>query len=154
METKMKKNILLFAGVKTRSVIIDLITYLFVLLFIYTGSSKIYAFKDFDIVLSLLPIAGVYHQFFAIAIISIQLIIAVLLIIPITKIAGLHLSFGLLIVFSLCLIYMVLFEKVLPCSCGGITSRLSWKAHIYVNLLLASVAGFGILTNQYIKPKL
>jgi hypothetical protein len=105
-------------------------------------------------VLTLIPVFGPYHAITAPLIITLELLIALLLIVPSLKAVGMHATLVLLIIFTLCLILMVMFAEVLPCSCGGISARLSWKSQIWINLFLTLLAGFGILINQYIKPTL
>jgi hypothetical protein len=39
---------------------------------------------------------------------------------------------------------MVSFDKNLPCSCGGIISKLSWKQHILFNLFFIMLSITGI----------
>lgn len=132
----------------------NVIVSLFILLFIYTATSKIFTFRDFDNVLHAVPIFGPFHLIIAVAIIGAEIIIGALLIIPLTKKAGLYATLAILIIFTVYLTYMVSFETRLPCSCGGILTQLSWKDHIWLNTLLVILAGFGILTNPYIKQQL
>jgi len=148
MGTTINKKITFFFGHKTRGIITNSIIALFTLLFIYTATSKIFTFKDFGNVLYLVPLVGPYHFTVAILIISLEIIIGVLLIIPFTQKIGLYATLALLFIFTIYLSYMISFVEILPCSCGGITSYLSWKEHIWFNLLLIFLAGTGILTNQ------
>lgn len=150
----MRKKLLLPIGAKTGEIIIDIIIYLFILLFVYTASSKLYGFKDFDNVLHFIPVFGSAHFIMAVLIITLQLIIAALLIIPSTKKIGLYATLVLLVIFTAFLLYMVFFSKVLPCSCAGITSKLSWKNQTWLNIILIVMVSFGILTNQYKKQQL
>jgi hypothetical protein len=39
---------------------------------------------------------------------------------------------------------MISFDKNLPCSCGGIISKLSWKQHIIFNLFFIVLSVIGI----------
>lgn len=148
METIIKKRLSLFLSVKRRALINDVIISLFILLFIYTATSKIFAFKDFDNVLHFVPVFGSLHLIISVLIISSQIIIGALLIIPFTKKTGLYATLILMIIFTIYLIYMVFFENIRPCSCGGITARLSWENHIWLNMILTCLAFLGLLTNH------
>lgn len=148
METIIKKRLSLFLSVKRRALINDIIISLFILLFIYTATSKIFAFKDFDNVLHFVPVFGSLHLIISVLIISSQIIIGALLIIPFTKKTGLYATLILMIIFTIYLIYMVFFENIRPCSCGGITARLSWENHIWLNMILTCLAFLGLLTNH------
>jgi len=147
METTIKRKSFFCFGEKTK-VFADLISYLFILLFIYTASSKIFTFQDFNNVLHVVPIFGPYHIVISVLIISAEIVIGVLLIIPFTKKTGLLAALFLMIIFTIYLIYMVSFEKVLPCSCGGVISHLSWRNHIWFNAGLIFLSSLSLLTNK------
>jgi len=149
MKTTLKKRLRLLLNKNLKIIITNIIASLFILLFIYTATSKLYTFKDFDHVLQLIPVFGPFHFILAILIISLNIIIGVLLIIPATQKIGLYAALVLLIIFTLFLFYMVYFEKNLPCSCGGITANLTWRQHIWLNMILTTLAFSGILPNQY-----
>ena len=148
METALKKKMSFYLGNKSRQILTTGIVSLFILLFIYTATSKIFTFKDFSTILYMVPFFGNFHAMVAVTIISLDMIIGILLIIPATQKIGLYCTLVLLFIFSVYLIYMVSFVDILPCSCGGITSYLSWEDHIWCNSILILLAGFGILTNQ------
>lgn len=154
MKTIIKKELLLLTGIKNRELIIDILVYLFILLFVYTATSKIYGFRDFNSVLYSIPLFGSAHFILAVLIISLQLVIGLLLIIPSTKSFGLYATLILLIIFTVYLIYMVSFAATLPCSCAGLSPNLTWENQIWLNIILIVLAGFGILTNQYKKQQL
>lgn len=148
MRTVIRARLSSYLGNKVRAIITDTITYAFIVLFIYTATSKIFDFREFSNGLYVVPVLGTYRFVVAALIISSQLIIGALLIVPVTQKIGLFGSLLLLFIFTIYLIYMVSFADVLPCSCGGISSYLSWKAQIWCNAVLVILAGFGILTNQ------
>lgn len=57
---------------------------------------------------------------------------------------GLYLSFSLLLVFQLYISAMLVSGLKLPCTCGGLISRLQWKEHLIFNaaFMLLSVSPF------------
>jgi len=148
METTLRKKLSIYFGEKTRQIITTGIVSFFILLFIYTATSKIFTFKEFSNGLHMVPVFGTFHSIVAVIIISLDIIIGFLLIVPATQKIGLYCTLVLLFIFTVYLIYMVSFVDILPCSCGGITSYLSWEDHIWCNSILILLAGFGILTNQ------
>lgn len=154
MGTIIKKRPSFFLSAKRRVLINNAIVSLFILLFIYTATSKIYAFRDFDNILHFVPVFGSFHLTIAVLIISSQIIIGALLIIPSTKDRGLYATLVLMFIFTIYLIYMVFFENVRPCSCGGISAQLSWENHIWLNMILTGLAFLGLLTNQNKKQQL
>lgn len=128
---------------KSRKIILDMIVYLFVLLFVYTAASKLMTMDTFQAVLTKYPLIGTYSIVIAYLVPISELFAAALLIIPATKKFGLVSSAILMALFLAYIIYMLVSKSPLPCSCGGIISELSWQQHIWFNsifLLLAIVA--------------
>ena len=133
----------------------DIICGLLILLFVYAAFSKLLAFGQFRFVLSRAPLTGNYSTLFAMLIPTIELIIAALLIMPSSSNAGLISAISLLIVFTTYLIFMVLTDPNLPCSCGGVIRHLSWKQHIAFNIFFIVLAIIGIYfqRNKLIKEE-
>lgn len=113
---------------------VNIINGLFILLFTYTALSKLIAFKQFQFVLSTAPLVRNYAKWVAAIIPAAELIIAVLLFIPATAKKGMIAGSVLLILFTVYLVFMILTNSNLPCSCGGVIQRLSWRQHIVFNL--------------------
>jgi len=148
MGTFVKEALSFYLGHKAMGVVANTIISFFILLFIYIATEKIFNFRDFSNGFYTVPILGTHRSIVAGLIIFSQLVIGILLIIPVTQKRGLYATLALLLIFTIYLTYMVSFMDVLPCSCGGVSSALSWKEHIGLNVFLMFLAGFGILTNQ------
>jgi len=112
----------------------DLAINLFIALFIYTAINKIITQESFETTTSKIPLIGMFSHTISWMIPAIEIIIAVTLILPVTKKAGLCASLLLMSIFTIFLVYMVLSGNELPCSCGGIISRLTWNQHILFNI--------------------
>jgi uncharacterized membrane protein YphA (DoxX/SURF4 family) len=121
-----------------------MICYLFILLFLYTATSKLLTFRSFEHVLGQSVLIGNYNTVVAWLIPTIEIVIGILLIVPKTKRIGLISSLVLMIIFTAYLIYMVNSGSRLPCRCGGIISGLSWKNHIIFNFALVALAALGV----------
>jgi hypothetical protein len=121
---------------------------LFILLFVYTATSKLMQLEHFETVLETSPLIGIYAKYMSVMLPAIELIAAVLLFLPTTKMTGLVLSLGLMIVFTVYISYMLVFNEHLPCSCGGVIGRLSWKEHLFFNLILIVVAATAVFHNK------
>jgi len=134
-----------------KSVIANIINGLFILLFSYTALSKLQAYGKFRFVLSMAPLVRSYATWVAAAVPAAELIIAALLFIPATAKKGLIAGVSLLVVFTMYLVYMILTEPNLPCSCGGVIQQMSWKQHIAFNLFFIGVGLAGIY-RQRMKP--
>ena len=89
---------------KAKSIIADVAVYSFVMLFIYTATSKVQSFQSFRMVLSKSVLIGGYSNIVAWAVPATEFIISVLLILPVSRKAGLLSSLGIMIVFTVYLI--------------------------------------------------
>lgn len=117
---------------------------LLVLLYGYTAISKITGYPIFHHALAESPLIRQGAGIIAWLVILAEAVIVLLLFFPVTRRAGLYISFVLLILFTGYLIYMVLFAAKLPCGCGGVISKMSWKQHIFFNLFFLVVNVVGI----------
>lgn len=81
-----------------------------------------------------LNLAGLPHQ-----------LTRVICALPPARLLGLYLSYGLMLLFAGYVYIMLHFAYDLPCSCGGIISKLSWRQHFYVNIGFTVLALVGIL---------
>lgn len=132
----------------TRKAIVDIIAALLILLFTYTAVSKLMTWDLFKVLLAQSPGIGKHADWLFIAIPAVELIIAALLFFPTTRLKGLYASFVLMLAFTIYVIYMVQQGGILPCSCGGVISKMSWTQHIYFNLLFTLAALAGILLQR------
>lgn len=128
--------------------VVDIISALLLLILLYTAVSKLADLHQFRYTLSesilLEPFAGLLAWLIP----SIEIIIAIFLFLPSFRLTGLWCSALLLSVFTIYLVYMINVDNDLPCSCGGIVSRLSWKQHILFNLVLMLLSIIGIYRYQ------
>lgn len=126
-------------------IILNGISLLFVVLFIYAATSKLLTYELFKAQLVRSPYISGYSNWLVWGIPSIEYLIAVLLIFPKYLLTGLYMSLGLMTLFT-SYIYMVLnFSESIPCSCGGIISSFGWKEHLIFNLFFIILALIGIL---------
>jgi len=149
--TKEKRH--LHISLRVKNVMIDVIAYLFILLFLYTAANKIWKFHNFEWVLGTLPVIGAYNTIIAYSVPAAEFITTALLLNTSTKKYGLISSFLLMLVFSTYLIFMVLYTKDLPCNCGGVLSHLSWRQHIAFNLCFLLLALIALKFNANLKNK-
>ena len=124
---------------------IEIICGLLILLFVYTAVSKLLAYGSFVSVLNQSPLVQGRATVIGWLLPLVELGVSLLLFLPSTKELGLYISFALLLLFSAYIAYMLLFAPHLPCSCGGVISRLSWKQHLVFNAFFIVVAFAGII---------
>lgn len=129
----------------------DAISAVMLLLFFYTALSKLADHERFSDVLHSSALLSNYAGLIAWTLPVIELIIALLLVIPCTRLKGLYASFGLLILFTVYILWMIFFAAHLPCHCGGVISKLSWKQHVFFNLFFIALSIAGIMSTKKYK---
>lgn len=135
------------------NIIIEIICFLLIALFVYAAFSKLFTYTDFKNQLSRSPFIKEWPGTIAIVLPLAELLIATMLIVNVTRRAGLIISFIMLTLFTVYIIYMLVFEKNLPCSCGGVLKQLTWKQHLLFNLFFAGIAFAGIRLEKNISHK-
>ncbi|MGC4102463.1 MauE/DoxX family redox-associated membrane protein [Ferruginibacter sp.] len=133
---------MLYAKNISRFTALQLIPLLLILLFAYTGTSKLTGHEKFLTQLEQLDMPYLITHFAAMAVPVAELLIAFLLVTERFKQAGLWLSVAAMLFFTV-YVMVILSGKHIPCSCGGVISKMSWKQHLYFNisfLLLATWA--------------
>ena len=134
------------------SVYTDIICALLVLLFLYTALSKLSDFDSFRGMLERSPLIGRYSVIVVWVLPVSELIVTALLLVPGWKLAGLYASLALLLLFTGYLLYILLFQSQhLPCSCGGILRKMTWKQHVVFNLFFIALCIAGIKQREKIK---
>jgi putative oxidoreductase len=128
----------------TRSTVLEIISALFILLFVYTALSKFFEFADFKNVLGRSPLISNYNTLAAWTLPIVELIVSLMLFIPRTRILGLISSLVLMTLFTLYIGYMLAFTPSLPCSCGGVLKSMTWGQHLTFNIFFTLLAATGI----------
>src|SRR5687768_5308263 len=129
---------------KKRIVMRDIISAIFIFLFVYTALSKLYTYKLFTETLEGTPLVGGISTYVAIFIIAIELAIPLLLFIPHTRKLGLYSTLTLMIVFTLYIGYMIIFTPHRPCTCAGVIEKMTWMQHLLFNIVFTLLALAGV----------
>jgi cytochrome bd-type quinol oxidase subunit 2 len=130
----------------------EIITYLLILLFLFTALSKLMDWHHFVRKMNnqvfIKPVASVL----AIVVPAIEIIAAGLLIWIRTRTKGLWLSFTMMAAFTVYvgLATFKIFPRV-PCSCAGAFDSMSWTQHLLFNLVFTLLAGTAIMIDKQIK---
>jgi uncharacterized membrane protein YphA (DoxX/SURF4 family) len=122
----------------------EIIVALFVLLFLYTALSKLKDMNSFVVAMKQSRMIGPFAHLLSGLIPTVELAAAILLIIPRMRFIGLIVSTLLMIFFTGYVAYMMLYFSKLPCTCGGILESMSWRGHLYFNLLFLILGITGI----------
>jgi len=116
-----------------RTTIIEIITVLNIILFLYTGIAKIMDYSVFKEQLALSPILSWAANPVAILLPVVEFAIVLTLTIPRWRLKGLYASFIIMTLFTGYIIALFSISTEMPCSCGGIMEELSWQQHIVFN---------------------
>ncbi|WP_141675536.1 MauE/DoxX family redox-associated membrane protein [Formosa haliotis] len=136
---------------KHRNFIIEIISNLLVVLFLYAAISKLINFEHFSWQLSQSPYISPLSSLLSWLIPVVEILIAITLISKKYRTLGLYSSLIILTAFTLYIFSVLKFSDNIPCSCGGVLSNLSWKNHLIFNLAFILFTIFGILFQSYKK---
>ncbi|MBO9203282.1 MULTISPECIES: MauE/DoxX family redox-associated membrane protein [Niastella] len=116
-----------------RTTLIEIITVLNIILFLYTGIAKIMDYSVFKEQLAMSPILSWAATPIAVLLPVVEFAIVLMLVIPRWRLKGLYASFIIMTLFTAYIITMFIVAPEMPCSCGGIIELLSWKGHVVFN---------------------
>lgn len=133
---------------KTYSNFTVFISLLLVVLFTYTGVSKLMHLDTFATQLGQMPYISRYAQWISWGIPFLELVIVGLILFPKLRWMGLYASIGLLGLFTSYIIITLQYSDSIPCSCGGVISALGWTDHIVLNSSFIILALLGILWSK------
>lgn len=135
-------------------IIVDAISYLLILLFLYAGISKLAIYEIFKGQMMESPlIPRVLIPMLAWFVPLLEIGIAWLLLFDKTKKTGLYMSYFMMLTFSLYLILLLIFAENAPCACGGILGSLGYTEHIIFNVVFTLMALYGIIKVDTSKSK-
>jgi uncharacterized membrane protein YphA (DoxX/SURF4 family) len=135
----MKKSII------NKEMMADMVSGLFILLFVYAASTKLLDYQKFQVQLGKSPVLAPFVSWVAWLIPAIEIGIALALLIRKIQLMALYASFCMMIIFSGYIILILNFSDYIPCSCGGILENMSWSQHLSFNFLFVLLACVGIL---------
>lgn len=130
-------------SIGVKSVFVEVICILYILLFVYAAVSKLLDFENFEAQLGQSPLLSPFATFISFSVIVSEVIIAIMLSIPKVKYVGLWSAVVLMSMFTAYIVIILNYSYFVPCSCGGILEKLGWGEHLVFNtlfLLLAVVA--------------
>lgn len=146
---QLKKN----KTMRNKKLIIEIVVLLLVVLFLYTGVSKLVDFKGFTYELNNQPFPNSFTPLLRWLIPITEIAIVAALLFEKTRLIGLYSSLLLMTLFTIytALVLFHVFEYV-PCSCGGVIKYLTWPQHLLFNLVFVSITFIAI--KQHNREKL
>jgi hypothetical protein len=128
-----------------KSIGVDFICGLFMLLFVYAACSKLLDYQKFVVQLDKSPMLAPYAHLVSWAIPSLELSIAGLLLFKRFQQLALYAAFSLMVIFSAYIVVILNLSEYIPCSCGGILENMNWTQHLYFNLAFVLLGVIGVL---------
>lgn len=134
--------------------VLDVIVFLFAILFVYAAASKLFIYKEFEANLGKSPLIYSHAAWLAWAVPAIEIVISFALFIPQLQLVALYASFFLMFLFTGYIAFIITLSPYVPCSCGGVLSSLGWTEHLIFNVGFTLLAVIGIvLWNRQQKNK-
>ncbi|OPB94553.1 MauE/DoxX family redox-associated membrane protein [Elizabethkingia ursingii] len=119
---------------RLKSCIVLTVTIFFVVLFSYTGVSKLLDFEKFQSQIASTTSLGSYGPLLAYALIFSELLTALLLSVHRTHLIGFYTCLGLMGIFTGYIYTILDHSQIVPCTCGGILQNMNWWTHLYFNI--------------------
>jgi uncharacterized membrane protein YphA (DoxX/SURF4 family) len=132
---------------------LDIIVFLFVVLFIYAATSKLLEYELFKAQIGKSPLITHFVNWISWMVPTVEILISLALLVPRLQLIGLYASFSLMFVFTAYILFILTFSPYVPCSCGGILSNMGWTEHLIFNIGFTLLAIVGIVVYNWQKEK-
>lgn len=127
-----------------RELLTEIIACLLIILFIYTGVTKLLDFEKFSAQIGQSPLLTKWASLLAIVVPILELIVALLLALRASRLIGFYGSFFLLTIFTIYIVIATSFADYVPCSCGGVIEHMTWPQHLIFNVAFLLLNGFAV----------
>lgn len=132
-----------------RQVVLESISALLIMLFLYASVSKILDFDRFIGEMNNQPFPNSWTPFLVWTVPSLEIAISLALIFERTRLVGFIASLVLMTLFTIYTATILLhFFAYVPCSCGGVIRKLSWPQHLVFNLFFVALSIIGIILQR------
>ncbi len=128
-----------------RKVAVEIICFMFVVLFTYAAANKLVDYQKFSVQIGLSPLLTGFQDFIPWMVISIELLVSALLLFPRYRLYALFASFSLMTMFTAYIGAILKFSSFVPCSCGGVLEKLGWTEHLIFNSVFVFLGLTGII---------
>lgn len=138
---------------KRREILIDVISALFVVLFVYAAVTKLMDYTKFRVQIGQSPLLTAFAGTVAWLVPAVEIIVAAMLTVLRFRLLGLYASFGLMVMFTAYIVVITQFSEFVPCSCGGVLEKLGWNEHLVFNLIFVALGSVAIIFYPKEEPK-
>lgn len=129
----------------SRKLSLEIISILFIILFVYAGFAKLLDVEKFRVQIGQSPMLASIAGVTAWAVPLTEIFVAVLLAITRYRAFGLLGSFALMTLFTGYIVSIMQFSDDIPCSCGGVLQSLGWSEHLIFNIAFILLAMTGLV---------
>ena len=105
---------------KYRTVVSELVSILFIILFLYAAASKLFDHENFQVQVGKSPLLARFSVWIGWLVILIEVVTAIAMSNRKYQLTGLYAAFTLMVMFTTYIIIILHFSDYIPCSCGGI----------------------------------
>jgi uncharacterized membrane protein YphA (DoxX/SURF4 family) len=131
-----------------KEVIVEIVCFLFILLFVYAALTKLLDYEKFQVQIGQSPLLSSLSGFIAWFIPSVEIVVSIMLALPRFRAIGLYMAFTLMVLFTGYIIAILNFNGHVPCSCGGVLEKMGWTEHLIFNIVFVLFAAVGILLHS------
>jgi uncharacterized membrane protein YphA (DoxX/SURF4 family) len=131
-----------------KQIVIEIICFLFILLFVYASLMKLMDVEKFQVQLEQSPLLMSFASWLSWLVPVIELFIAGFLIPMRFRVVALFASFFLMVMFSTYIGIILTYGGHIPCSCGGILEKMGWTEHLIFNIAFVLLAVVGIILSE------
>ncbi|MBA4745942.1 MAG: hypothetical protein H2058_11865 [Muricauda sp.] len=131
---------------------ITVIATLYIFLWVYAASSKLWDFHQFTIQLGQSPVLTAYANEVAWGIPIAEYLLAIILVFHGSRLWGFYGSFALMVMFTTYIVLVLNFSDYIPCSCGGVLEDMGWTEHIVFNMFFVALAVIAIIVLESSAP--
>lgn len=127
----------------------ELVCLLVMSLFTYAAVSKLLEYEKFQAQIGQSPLLTAFSGFVVWFIPTVEIIVSLLLAIPRFRTIGLLSAFSLMVLFSTYIIAILNFSSFVPCSCGGVLSKMGWQEHLIFNIVFVFLCMYGSVIHEW-----
>jgi len=128
-----------------RSMIIEIICALFIILFVYAALTKLLDYEKFRVQIGQSPLLTAFSGWIVWIVPGAEILIAIMLVSIRLRLIGLYAAFSLMMMFTTYIICILTLSLYIPCSCGGVLEKLGWTEHLIFNIVFIILAAAAVL---------
>lgn len=137
----------------SRTTLVEIISSLLILLFIYAAVSKLLDYQTFKSQLSKSPFITEFSGVTAWMLPVGEILVSLALVSKRTRLLGLYAYLFIMTMFTAYIYAMLNFSYYVPCSCGGVLEKMSWTQHFWFNILFIVLSIAGIILHSSLRKK-